>query len=202
LLTADGSPKISDFGLARCLKDDTGQTRTGTIVGTPSYTARERASGPLSAVGPAADLYALGVILYEMLTGRPPFFAQTPLDTLQMVRTQEPVQPRRPQPATPRDLETICLKCLAKEPSKRYTSALDLADDLACFRSGRPITARPVQSLERFWSWCRRNRPLAATWLPPRETECYNSGICGASANAWRRWNRIGSERRGGSGQV
>jgi serine/threonine protein kinase/WD40 repeat protein len=157
-------PKISDFGLAKILEDDNSQTRTGTIVGTPSYMAPEQASGILSAVGPAADIYALGVILYEMVTGRPPFCARTPLDTLDLVRTQEPVPPRRLQPATPRDLETICLQCLAKEPRKRYGRALDLADDLARFRAGKPIQARPVHALKRGWRWCRRN-PVAAALL-------------------------------------
>jgi eukaryotic-like serine/threonine-protein kinase len=164
LLSTDGTPKISDFGLAKSLEDDMGHTRTGTIVGTPNYMAPEQASGPLSAVGPAVDIYALGVILYEMLTGRPPFCAKTPLETLDLVRTQEPVPPRRRQPAIPRDLETICLQCLAKESSKRYATALDLADDLGRFRADKPIEARPVHALERGWRWCRRN-PVPATLL-------------------------------------
>jgi WD40 repeat protein len=184
LLSADGTPKISDFGLAKSLEEDGNQTRTGTILGTPGYMAPEQASGSLSAVGPAADIYALGVILYEMLTGRPPFCARTPLETLELVRTQEPVPPRRLQPATPRDLETICLQCLAKEPPKRYASALDLADDLSRFRAGIPIRARPVHALERGWRWCRRN-PVPATLLA-----CVALLLAviafGASLAAWR----------------
>ncbi len=164
LLSADGTPKISDFGLAKRLEEDSSQTRTGTILGTPNYMAPEQANGTNETVGPAADIYALGVILYEMLTGRPPFCGRTPLDTLDLARVQEPVSPRRLRPATPRDLETICLQCLAKEPHKRYASALDLADDLACFRAGKPIRARPVHALERGWRWCRRN-PVPAALL-------------------------------------
>ncbi|MGH7173638.1 MAG: protein kinase domain-containing protein, partial [Gemmataceae bacterium] len=184
LLSVDGTPKISDFGLAKSLGDDSNQTGTGTIVGTPSYMAPEQASGSPSAVGPAADIYALGVILYEMLTGRPPFCARTPLDTLELVRTHEPVPPRRLQPTTPRDLETICLQCLAKEPHKRYASARDLADDLARFRAGKPIQARPVHVLERGWRWCRRN-PVPAVLLA-----CVALLLvviaAGASLAAWR----------------
>ena len=184
LLHPDGTPKISDFGLAKSLDDDNSQTRTGTILGTPSYMAPEQATGPLSAIGPSADIYALGVILYEMLTGRPPFCARTALDTLELVRTQEPVPPRRLQPATPRDLETICLQCLAKEPRKRYASALDLAEDLARFRAGKPIQARPVHVLERGWRWCRRN-PVPAALLACVVVLLAVIAV-GASLAAWR----------------
>jgi serine/threonine-protein kinase len=161
LLTPDGTPKITDFGLAKRLDTDTGQTQTGAIMGTPSYMAPEQAAGQAKAVGPAADVYALGAILYEAITGRPPFKAASVLDTLEQVRTQEPVAPVRLQPRLPRDLETICLRCLEKEPQKRYGSALALAEDLRRFQAGEPIEARPVGTGERVVKWARR-RPTAA----------------------------------------
>lgn len=157
-------PKISDFGLARLLDEEGAQTQTGEILGTPSYMAPEQASGQARAVGPAADVYSLGTILYEALTGRPPFKAATLLDTLEQVRTQEPVPPSRLQPKVPRDLETICLKCLDKRPERRYTSAAALGDDLHRFLTGQAIQARPVGHWERAWKWTRR-RPAAATLI-------------------------------------
>jgi WD40 repeat protein/tRNA A-37 threonylcarbamoyl transferase component Bud32 len=156
LLTSDGSPKITDFGLAKRIEMGAGMTQTGIILGTPSYMAPEQAEGKKD-VGPAADTYALGAILYEMLTGRPPFQAPTPLDTVLQVIGEEPVPPRRLQSTVPRDLETVCLKCLQKDPRKRYPGAEALADDLARFLDGRPIQARPVGRPERAWRWCRRN---------------------------------------------
>src|SRR5207245_10077960 len=131
-------PKITDFGLAKRLETP-GHTATGAVMGTPSYMAPEQAGGKGKSVGPAADFYALGAILYEALTGRPPFRAATPLDTVQQVRTEEAVPPRRLQPQVPRDLDTICRKCLEKDPQRRYLSAGDLADDLARFLAGEPI---------------------------------------------------------------
>ena len=159
LLGEDGTPKITDFGLAKKL-DEVGQTQTGDVMGTPSYMAPEQAQGKKD-VGPSADVYSLGAILYELLGGRPPFKAATVYDTLVQVIAEEPVPPRRFNARVPQDLETICLKCLRKEPGKRYASAADLADDLARFLEGKPITARPVGLPERGWRWCRRNPWLA-----------------------------------------
>jgi WD40 repeat protein/tRNA A-37 threonylcarbamoyl transferase component Bud32 len=161
LLTADGRPKITDFGLAKNL-DERGQTHTGEVMGTPSYMAPEQAGGHTADVGPATDVYALGAILYELITGRAPFRAATPLDTLRQVVADDPVAPSRLQPRIPRDLETVCLKCLQKEPRKRYPSALELADDLVRFRTGESIRARPVSVLERGVKWARQRPAVAA----------------------------------------
>src|SRR5262249_31811646 len=154
-------PKITDFGLAK--QGDAGLTATGAVLGTPSYMAPEQARG--ITVGPAADVWALGAILYECLTGRPPFQGESALDVLEQVRTREAVPPRQVRPKLPHDLETICLKCLQKEPTRRYASAAALADDLARFLTGRPVAARPVGAFERGWRWCRRNPLLAAVLL-------------------------------------
>jgi eukaryotic-like serine/threonine-protein kinase len=161
LLTIDGVPKITDFGLVKRIESDSSQTRTGTIMGTPSYMAPEQGRGEKD-VGPLADVYALGSILYTMLTGRPPFMGPTAMDTLMQVLKTEPVPPSRLQPKIPRDIEIICLKCLQKEPQKRYESAGMLAADLRRFRGGLPILARRIGSAERLWRWCRRNPRVAA----------------------------------------
>jgi tetratricopeptide (TPR) repeat protein/tRNA A-37 threonylcarbamoyl transferase component Bud32 len=170
LLTADGMPKVADFGLAKWLPGPTEEatstpsqhTQSGALLGTPNYMAPEQALGKSTELGPAADVWALGAILYETLTGRPPFQAPTILETLEQVRMQEPVPPRRLQPKLSRDLEAICLKCLEKEPARRYRSAEALADDLERWRRGEPIAARPVSAASRAGRWCRRN-PMPAT---------------------------------------
>src|SRR5262245_40562904 len=153
-----GTPKVADFGLARCLdqagaSDPERRTPTGAILGTPSYMAPEQASGHTAGVGPACDVYALGALLYECLTGRPPFKAASLLETLEQVRSQEPVPPARLQAKLPPDLQTICLACLEKDPARRYASAGALADDLGRFLRGEPIHARPVSRWEQVRKW-------------------------------------------------
>jgi len=161
LLTADGVPKVSDFGLAKSLTAESGLTLTESTLGTPGYMAPEQAAGHARLVGPPADVYALGAILYELTTGRPPFRAATPLETMEQARSIEPVPPCRLQPSFPRDLETICLKCLRKEPDRRYASAAELGADLRRFLAGEPILARAVPTWERALKWARR-RPVPA----------------------------------------
>jgi serine/threonine-protein kinase len=164
LLTADGTPKVTDFGLVRRLECEEGLTLSGVLLGTPSYMAPEQAWGDKSAIGPATDVYALGAILYELLTGRPPFRGETATATLHQVVADEPVPPGRLNPAVPRDLETICLKCLRKVPAERYADAAALADDLRRFERHEPIAAHPPGTLERAAKWARR-RPAAAALL-------------------------------------
>ena len=154
-------PKVTDFGLAKRL-DEAGQTQSGAVMGTPSYMAPEQARGNTNAIGPGTDVYALGAILYELVTGRPPFRAATSVETIVQVISTEPVPPSRLQPLLPRDLETICLKCLRKAPVERYASAEALAEDLRRFREGEPIRARPVGWSERAWKWIRRRPARAA----------------------------------------
>jgi serine/threonine protein kinase len=156
-------PKISDFGLAKLLEDGpSGPTVTQAVLGTPSYMAPEQAAGHSRQVGPPADIYALGAILYQLLTGRPPFVGENPFDTLDQVRSTPPVPLTRLQPKLPRDLETITLKCLEKEPHKRYASAVALAEDLDRFLANVPIAARRTGAVERVWRWCRRHPRDAA----------------------------------------
>ena len=166
LLTPAGAPKISDFGLARHIELESGLTTAGAIMGTPNYMAPEQAEGRLKDIGPHTDTYALGAILYECLTGRPPFRGATVLDTLAQVKAQEAVPPHRllgsNRRACPADLETICLKCLEKDPQRRYASAGALADDLGRYLAGEPIAARPIGPAGRAWRWARRNPAVAA----------------------------------------
>ncbi len=169
LLSAAGVPKIGDFGLARRLEEDSGQTRTGSAVGTPSYMAPEQAEGRSREAGPLADVYSIGSVFYELLTGRAPFRGANILQTLEQVRTREPVAPTQLQPGVPRDLETICLKCLHKDPTRRYSCADALAEELVRYLAGEPVQARPVSLPERAWRCCKRNPwvagPIAAAVL-------------------------------------
>ena len=153
-------PKIADFGLALALEHKSGLTSTGATLGTPEYMAPEQATG--ASVGPAADIYALGAMLYELLTGRAPFRAETALEVVQALKFEEPIAPHRLRPGLPRDLETIVLKALEKEPSKRYATAGLMAEDLRCFLDARPIRARPPNALDRLSKWTRRSPALAA----------------------------------------
>jgi WD40 repeat protein/tRNA A-37 threonylcarbamoyl transferase component Bud32 len=161
LLTSDGQPKLCDFGVAKLLTGSDLKTLSGAVLGTVEYMAPEQAAGEAT-VGPAADIYSLGAILYSALTGRPPFQGTNALVTLEQVRQREPVPPRLLVPAVPRDLNTICLKCLEKKAANRYPTAAALADDLRRFLAGEPIVARPVTRWERAWKWARRRPALAA----------------------------------------
>lgn len=166
LFTDAGTPKITDFGLAKLLLEDAevsrDATRTGESLGTPRYMAPEQAVGDLERIGPLTDVYALGTLLYECLTGQPPFVATSVAETLQKIQLEEPISPRRLQPSIPRDLATICLHCLHKEPHRRYPSAGLLASDLRHFLAGEPIRARPTPLWERTAKWCRRRPAHAA----------------------------------------
>jgi serine/threonine protein kinase/Tfp pilus assembly protein PilF len=158
------TPKITDFGLAKLLDIEGGPTPTAAFIGTPNYMAPEQAGGKSWETGPLSDVYALGAILYELLTGRPPFQGTTAMDTIEQVRSQSPVPPSWLGPGVPRDLETICLKCLEKEPHRRYASAAGLANDLRRYLDDKPILARPVRPWQRLWKWSKR-RPAAATLI-------------------------------------
>ncbi len=162
MIAADGTFKVTDFGLAKRLDDDSNETRSGAILGTPCYMSPEQAGGESHRVGPASDQYALGAILYELLTGHPPFQGASVLDTLEQVREKEPVPPSHFQSKVPRDLETICLKCLEKDPGRRYADVSSLAEDLRRYQAGEPIVARPVSPPARLWRWCLRNKGVAS----------------------------------------
>jgi tetratricopeptide (TPR) repeat protein len=162
LMTADGEPKVTDFGLAKRLAEDWGHTGSKSVLGTPSYMAPEQAAGGSLRVGAWTDVYGLGAILYELVSGRPPFKAETPLETLRQVTSAEVVPPGRLRPGLSRDLQTICLKCLEKETHRRYASAAALADDLRRYLEGRPILARPISPVGRAAKWARRQPIVAA----------------------------------------
>src|SRR3954452_17480424 len=162
LLAADGTPKVADFGLARHFEGEAALTLSGTRMGTPSYMAPEQVVGKAGTIGPAADVYALGALLYELLTGRPPFRGETARETERQVVADEPVPPARLNPKVPLDLETICLKCLHKDPRRRYVSAAALAEDLERSLQDKPIAARPAGMLERTVKWVRRHPTSAA----------------------------------------
>ena len=162
LLDKDDVPRITDFGLARKMDEESALTMSGQILGTPSFMPPEQAAGKHKEVGETADVYSLGAILYTLLTGGPPFRAANVMDTLKQVAEQEPVPPRQLDPGIPRDLEIVCLKCLQKEPRKRYATATALGDDMSRFLQGKPVHARPVRRAERAWRWCRRNPVVAS----------------------------------------
>lgn len=162
LIDQAGQPKITDFGLAKRIHGDSNLTATGQVLGTPSYMSPEQAGGLLDEIGPATDVYALGAVLYCLLTGRPPFQAAHVLDTLLQVMHREPVSPRELNPAVDRDLETLCLKCLDKEPGRRVASAWELSEELGRYLDGKPIRARPIGRAMRLWRWCGRNRLVAS----------------------------------------
>jgi tRNA A-37 threonylcarbamoyl transferase component Bud32 len=161
LLTAEGEPRLTDFGLAKVGRADQNLSVTGQVLGTPAYMAPEQAAGKVHEVGTAADVYAIGAVLYDVLTGRPPFQGDSAAVTLQKVLTEEPSRPRKLNASIPHDLETICLKCLEKDPAKRYPTAQALADDLHRYLGGEPISARPLGTASRAVRWVRRNPAVA-----------------------------------------
>ena len=198
LLADDGAPKIADFGLAKLMDSDSELTRTGALLGSPMYMAPEQAMEQGGAVGPPADIHALGVILYELLTGRPPYRGATITQTLEQVRSSEPVLPSRLVPHLPRDVETICLKCLEKDPERRYGDAGQLADDLRRYLDGRPILARPTGRLERAARWARR-RPVVAGLIGALAAAVISLAGLGLWSYAAIRWRWTGRGKTSGS---
>jgi tetratricopeptide (TPR) repeat protein len=162
LVDAEGHPHVTDFGLAKVIESDVELTQSGAIMGTPAYMSPEQANGRRGTITTASDIYGLGAIFYALLTGKPPFCGDSVMETLDAVRNRPPVPPTNPSASTPRDLETICLKCLEKDPRRRYASAQALADDLHAWLDSRPISARRVGGAERAWLWCKRKPMVAA----------------------------------------
>ena len=187
LLDAAGEPQVADFGIAKLLVGDGDMTHTATVVGTPNYMAPEQAAGTAKQLTTAADVFGLGAVMYRLLTGRPPFEGATPMATLQQVIEREPSSPRTHNAAVDRDLETICLTCLNKDPQRRYRSAEAMAEDLDRWLAGVPISARPVTPTERVWRWCRRKPLLAALWLGLATAIVIGFVV---SNTEWRRANR------------
>src|SRR5512137_2648263 len=161
LIDEHDEPKVMDFGLAKRIEKDTELTLSGQVLGSPNYIPPEQAAAHRGLVGKRSDVYSLGAILYHLLTGRAPFAAPTAAETLQQVQTADPVSPTVLSPHLPRDLKTICLKCLEKEPARRYQTAQELAEELGRWLRGEPILARPVSRPEKAWRWCRRNPAIA-----------------------------------------
>lgn len=165
LVDANDQPRVTDFGLAKRLEDDSNLTITGQVLGSPNYMPPEQATGKRGGLSRRTDVYALGAILYHALTGRPPFAGEGLAETVQLVLRADPVSPRVLQPSVPRDLETVCLKCLEKEPARRYATARLLAEELGRFLEAKPVLARPVGQLAKAWRWCRRNPAVASLIL-------------------------------------
>jgi len=197
LLTKNGTPRITDFGLAKHLRTsgdsiEPALTEAGQIVGTAGYMSPEQASGKNSLVGPSADIYSLGALLYALLTGRAPFVGETASHTILQVLNQEPVSPRRLNPQIPGDLETICMHCLMKGSHQRYGTAQLLAEDLTRFLEGRPVKARPVGATERSWRWCRRNQVVPTLVLT--NLASLITGIVLSSSASWHSGERADAE--------
>ena len=183
LLDSDGNPKLTDFGLAKKIDGEDHLTREGAIVGTPSFMAPEQARGALAEISTRSDIYSLGAVLYQLLTGRAPFVSDSAMDTLAQVINREPLQPRELQPGIPIDLETICVKTLQKDPATRYASCAEMAADLRRFCNGEPILARPISRLERGWRWCKRNPRIA---MPSGLAAFLIVSTAGISTWAWQ----------------